>query len=107
MREMHLAEKGTLDGYEQMMTDLEQQMRERFAGSTDTAKNPRRKKPKSVTTEVVEYETLEEMYLAEKGTLEGFEEMMAHVEQQLRERVTKGQFSRNGMQGTVLADGAQ
>jgi hypothetical protein len=38
---------------------------------------------------VVEYATLKEEYLAEKGTMEGFEESIARMEQQLREIVAR------------------
>jgi hypothetical protein len=46
---------------------------------------------------VKEYATLKEQYMAEKGTLEGYEEMMLNMERQLREIAAK----RTRSDGTV------
>jgi hypothetical protein len=63
-------------------------------------------KPAAVE-EVVEYETLKEEYLAEKGTLEGYEEMIADIARQMRELAATGfRFDLQGERtGRSKADG--
>jgi predicted nucleic acid-binding Zn-ribbon protein len=99
LKEEYLAEKGTLDGYEEMMARMEQQLREIAAKRTrpDGTVEPLRDPEPMVVQEVVEYETAEERYFAEKGTMEGFEESIARMEQQLREIVAR----RTRQDGTV------
>lgn len=92
LKEEYLAEKGTLDGYEEMMANLPQRMREIVA---------KRRRPDGTVIplpdikpppveDVVEYETLEEEYLAEKGTLEGYDEMIANLARRMRELAATG-----------------
>jgi hypothetical protein len=92
LKEQYLDEKGTLEGYEEIMADIARQMREIAVKRTrpDGAVEPLPNIEPTAVEEVVEYETFKEQYLAEKGSLEGYDEMMANIAQQFRELAATG-----------------
>lgn len=91
-KEQYLAEIGTLEGYENLMAKIERRLREVAAKRTrpDGTVEPLPEIEPVAVEEVVEYETVEERYLAEKGTMDGFEEMIVSMERQMREYAAKG-----------------
>jgi hypothetical protein len=98
-KEEYLAAGFTPESYEKHLVQIEQRLREFVAKRTrpDGTVEPWLDIVPGPVEEVVEYETSEECYLAERGTMEGFEEHIASMERRLREIAA----SRTRPDGTV------